>query len=390
MSESERTLPTPTKHAVNSSAELERLWRPAQARGWRIDSNLLASYEARFQSLLDGSRRINGIDFTDDRQENEIHHWLSAYGITISDAEGRPSLTRKHLDAASVPESSEARAAWDQFRKARHAGAMRSKLREIGRHLDDGRVHSQIIVHKARTGRGSIIKPGLHNVAAELRPIVIAERGHVLVGMDLGQVEPRVAARLSGDATLKRHLAAGDVYAELAETIWGRQARGNNAMRRDAKTLFLRILYGAGTLSLATSLGVSRSAASDLKVRFWRSYPDLARYAEELKADMRTGRSRMTAAGRPVPVPLGEYQTLNHRVQAEATDLFYNGIKCVARELGPNALFLPIHDELIVQVREIDADTAMQVLASSLTTDEASVRITGAPVELGAFWRKAE
>ena len=40
---------------------------------------------------------------------------------------------------------------------------------------------------------------GLHNLPAELRPAVAAEPGHVLVRADLGQVEPRVLAAVSGD-----------------------------------------------------------------------------------------------------------------------------------------------------------------------------------------------
>jgi DNA polymerase I len=43
---------------------------------------------------------------------------------------------------------------------------------------------------------------GLHNMPAELRPAVRAEPGHVLVRADLGQVEPRVLAVVSGDPAL--------------------------------------------------------------------------------------------------------------------------------------------------------------------------------------------
>ena len=41
---------------------------------------------------------------------------------------------------------------------------------------------------------------------AEMRPAVVAEPGHVFIRADLGQIEPRVLAAVSGDArTRSRH-----------------------------------------------------------------------------------------------------------------------------------------------------------------------------------------
>ena len=49
---------------------------------------------------------------------------------------------------------------------------------------------------------------GLHNIQAMLRRAVIAEPGHVFVRADLGQIEPRVLAAVSGDAALTTATAA--------------------------------------------------------------------------------------------------------------------------------------------------------------------------------------
>ncbi len=43
---------------------------------------------------------------------------------------------------------------------------------------------------------------GLHNMPAELRPAIVAEPGHVFVRADLGQIEPRILAAVSGDDAL--------------------------------------------------------------------------------------------------------------------------------------------------------------------------------------------
>ena len=56
---------------------------------------------------------------------------------------------------------------------------------------------------------------GLHNMPADMRAAVVAEPGHVFVRADLGQIEPRVLAAVSGDARAgrgdarRRHVRAG-------------------------------------------------------------------------------------------------------------------------------------------------------------------------------------
>ena len=65
---------------------------------------------------------------------------------------------------------------------------------------------------------------GLHNLPAELRPAVAAEPGHVLVRADLGQVEPRVLAAVSGDDALARATADDDLYAPVAARLGVRPA----------------------------------------------------------------------------------------------------------------------------------------------------------------------
>ncbi|HEX8497301.1 MAG TPA: DNA polymerase, partial [Actinomycetales bacterium] len=57
---------------------------------------------------------------------------------------------------------------------------------------------------------------GLHNLPADLRPAVLARPGHVLVRADLGQIEPRVLAAVSGDPALTAATADDDLYQPVA------------------------------------------------------------------------------------------------------------------------------------------------------------------------------
>jgi DNA polymerase-1 len=68
-------------------------------------------------------------------------------------------------------------------------------------HGPDGRLRGAWTGCDGAAGRMTA-SSGLHNMPAALRRAVIAEPGHLFVRADLGQIEPRVLAAVSGDAAL--------------------------------------------------------------------------------------------------------------------------------------------------------------------------------------------
>ena len=74
---------------------------------------------------------------------------------------------------------------------------------------------------------------------SEMRPAVAAESGHVFVRADLGQIEPRVLACVSGDARLAAATQEDDMYAPVARRL---------RVERDiAKVAVLGAMYGQTT-----------------------------------------------------------------------------------------------------------------------------------------------
>ncbi len=65
-------------------------------------------------------------------------------------------------------------------------------------HVRDGRLRGEWTGSDGAAGRMTATA-GLHNLPADIRPAVVAEHGHVFVRADLGQIEPRVLAAVSGD-----------------------------------------------------------------------------------------------------------------------------------------------------------------------------------------------
>ncbi len=77
---------------------------------------------------------------------------------------------------------------------------------------------------------------GLHNLPAEMRSAVAAQPGHVFVRADLGQIEPRVLAVVSGDEAFAAATRADDLYAPVAARL--------GVDRPVAKVAVLAAMYG--------------------------------------------------------------------------------------------------------------------------------------------------
>lgn len=77
---------------------------------------------------------------------------------------------------------------------------------------------------------------GLHNLPAEMRPAVVAEAGHVFVHADLGQIEPRVLAAVSGDRAFAEATQADDMYSPVAERLRVERSVAKIVVRGDVRS----------------------------------------------------------------------------------------------------------------------------------------------------------
>ncbi len=207
---------------------------------------------------------------------------------------------------------------------------------------------------------------GLHNLPAALRPAVAAHPGHVFVRADLGQIEPRVLAAVSGDPAFAEATLADDLYAPVAAKL--------RVERAVAKVAVLAAMYGQRS-------GAAGEALRDLQ----RAYPvamgllDDAYAAGLARRPLRTfgGRLiRLDQALAPEPgVPAGEGWDAargrfarNAIIQGAAAELFKAWAATVRHELVPlgGQIVLCLHDELLVHVRAEQADAAAEVVHRAL------------------------
>lgn len=220
---------------------------------------------------------------------------------------------------------------------------------------------------------------GLHNLPAELRPAVRADPGWVFVQADLGQIEPRVLAAVSGDRGLIQATTADDLYRPVADRL--------RVERPIAKVAVLAAMYGQTS-------GTAGQALQGME----RAYPVAMQYLRDADRAGREGRELRTFGGRLIPM----YETVAERdrdpdepvddrsasaalaargryarnatVQGAAAELFKAWAATVRARMAdtPARIVLCLHDELILHVPEADAERVAATVTAGL--DEASGR----------------
>lgn len=212
----------------------------------------------------------------------------------------------------------------------------------------DGRLRGRWSASDGGAGRMTA-QAGLHNLPAELRPAVVAEPGQVLVRADLGQVEPRVLAAVSGDRGLAEAARADDMYTPVAEQL--------RCDRPTAKVAVLAAMYGQ------TSGAAGRALAS-----MEHTYPAALAYLRQAEECGRSGVDVRTYGGRLVQVGLGGNgrYARNAVVQGAAAELFKAWAASVRNGLAQGRVVLCLHDELLLQVPVPQAQAARALLHQAL------------------------
>ncbi len=201
---------------------------------------------------------------------------------------------------------------------------------------------------------------GLHNMPAAMRRAVIAAPGHMLVRADLGQIEPRVLAAVSGDPALAAATQADDMYLPVAAEL--------GVDRPTAKVAMIAAMYGQTT-------GHGGQAGRRMRA----AYPVAMAYLDSADRSAQAGRDLRTYGGRLVRMSGGAASAArtaargrygrNAMIQGAAAELFKMWAVTVrARGLPSQArIVLCLHDELLVHVPAERAAQAAALVGDCLT-----------------------
>jgi len=266
--------------------------------------------------------------------------------------------------------------------------------RWIDEHVSGGRLRGEWSSSDGAAGRMTA-SAGLHNLPAEMRTAISAEEEFCFVRADLGQIEPRVLAAVSGDETFIAATQADDLYANVADQL--------SVTRDVAKLAVLGAMYGATTGESAHVLPRLRS-----------SYPVAMRLLDDAAEQGRQRLEVSTIGGRRIRTDYGTATdgdldnarsaaesrgrfARNAIVQGAAAEFFKVWAILVRRRARKfnSAVVLCLHDELLVHAPAERASAVAEVVESALAeaayywSPEPAVRFV-ADVSVIGRWSEAK
>ena len=275
---------------------------------------------------------------------------------------------------------------------------------------ENGRVHTHFDQVATATGRLSSTEPNLQNIPVrtelgrEIRGAFVAPEGCLLVDADYSQIELRVLAHISGDATMIQAFQAGeDIHARTAAEVYGVPLDQVSAQMRSAcKAVNFGIVYGISDFALAKNIGVSRGEARDFIQRYFERYPGVKAYMENSVVQARERGFAETLMGRRRYLPelsssnfnvrsFGERCAMNSPIQGTAADIIKLAMIRVDAELRRSGLgarlILQVHDELILEAPEGEAEAAAQLLKRCMEQVMALKVPLKTDISIGGDWR---
>jgi DNA polymerase-1 len=278
---------------------------------------------------------------------------------------------------------------------------------------DDGRVHSFFKQTETRTGRISSTEPNMQNIPVRtelgrnMRKFFTAKDGCVLLDADYSQIELRILSHMSGDKNMQNAFLSGmDIHTATAAQVFNMPTEMvTSEMRRAAKAVNFGIVYGIGAFSLSKDIDVSVAEADRYIKNYFANYPKVKEFMdntveEAVKNGFVTtmfGRRRyiteLSATNKNVQA-FGRRAAMNAPIQGTAADIIKIAMVKVYQRLKVEKLdahlILQVHDELIIEAAEKDAERAAAVLSEEMNNAvKLDVPLT-ADVEKGHSWYDAK
>jgi DNA polymerase-1 len=275
-----------------------------------------------------------------------------------------------------------------------------------------GRVHTSFNQTVTATGRLSSTNPNLQNIPVRtdegrrIREAFIASPGHTIISADYSQIELRILAHVSQDATLLQAFRDDqDIHARTAAAIYGIfPEMVTPEMRRAAKTINFGLMYGMGPVNLSRQLAISFKEAQDFIDAYFNQFPSIKTY---MSGAIDTARARgyaETLLGRRRYLPeinaesrqvreAAERTAINTPIQGTAADIIKIAMVDIERDRPPEfrdvKMLLQVHDELVFEAPDSRAnafaDWAAKAMSKAFPLD-VPVRVDAG---MGANWSAA-
>ena len=280
---------------------------------------------------------------------------------------------------------------------------------------ETGRVHTSFSLAATSTGRLASTDPNLQNIPVRteegraIRTAFVAEPGNIILSLDYSQIELRILAHIADIPALKMAFKDGlDIHAMTASEVFDVPLDEMTPdIRRQAKAVNFGIIYGVTAFGLSNNLRIPRAEAQDFIDRYFAKFPGIKQYMEDTKAHAREKGYVETLFGRRIHTPgitqkgpgrgFSERAAINAPFQGTAADVIRRAmirIPDAISQAGLDArMLLQVHDELLFEVPEDQADATANVVRAVMENAAAPAVEIAVPLVVdagqGASWEEA-
>jgi DNA polymerase-1 len=265
---------------------------------------------------------------------------------------------------------------------AKRAGTYGETWLDDHLHPMTARIHADYLQAGSTAGRMSCARPNVQNLPCSLayRGAIRAREEHVLVKADFSQIELRLAAAMAPDEAMLTAFRAGkDLHVLTASQVLGiPEDQVEKDQRQLAKALNFGLIYGMGAGRLQEHawttyrVRMREDEAIHHRQRFFQTYQGVQQWHRQTAARVKGEHAleTRTLAGRRRLAVAKFTEALNTPVQGTGAD----GLKLALAELftsrdeAPNTrLIAVVHDEILAECPEVDAEATSQWLTRHMT-----------------------
>ncbi len=253
----------------------------------------------------------------------------------------------------------------------------------------------------------------------------MAEEGNTLIVADYAQIELKVAAHLSKDATLIEAFKSGaDIHSATAKNVFRLDCDVDEiknkypVYRQVAKAINFGIIYEAGPKTLAATANkgikntedhVDEAFMEDVIQKYFLQYPGIKKYIELCHQRAIKYGHIQTITGRKRYLPDAQLecrrdtdkirrmygalrQSSNSPVQGGAADVLAIAMRNIRRRLKKEGLsdkakfVLQVHDEVVTEVKEEFAETVANIVKEEMENAVSLKVPLIADVQIGKIW----
>ena len=253
-----------------------------------------------------------------------------------------------------------------------------------------GRIHTSFNQAIVATGRLSSNNPNLQNIPVrdakgrEIRKAFISSGpDYILLSADYSQIELRIMAHMSKDENIINAFRnKEDIHLSTASKIYNVPInKVTREMRGRAKTANFGIIYGISAFGLSQRLHISRTEAKELIDGYFRSYPGVKKYMDDIIRIARDKGYVETLLGRRRYLNdinsrnsfvrgFAERNAINAPIQGTAADIIKIAMINIHKKFKNDKLLtqmiLQVHDELVFNVYKPELEQVKEIVVKEM------------------------